>query len=795
MRIRELAGIIFLAAMAAPAQQSGPAATPSVVIRTETKQVLVDAVVTDKKGNYVPDLPQKDFKVSEDGKEQPIRSFSYEAESALPNNAQKHYLVLFFDNSTMSFGDQSVARRAAGKFVEANAGPNRYMAVVNFTGGVRIAQNFTADAERLKQVVSGAKLSNVNPNAGTMTIGGDASTPSGSALDSGAPPSLSSGVEAEFGQRDLLLGLRAVAKGLEAVPGRKILVLFTEGFPLTTEIRSEVLAVTDTCNKANVAIYPIDVRGLLAAPPAQGPVPGFSPGPPHGALNPAPHGGVFAALGLSSGYGLVRPAAFLQRGGSSGPTGGPPAGAGGTGGTGSSPGGSRPGGGSPSPGPTRGPSGSPTRGPTNTGTGTGTRGPATITNGIVPRYPTTPQIIVPPPPPTANTNQEFMYMLADGTGGFVIANTNDLLGGLDKIGKEQNQYYLIGYTPPDTPEGSCHVLRVKVEHGGYRVRARSGYCNVKQVDLLAGKPAERDLETRAAADATGTVTSAAMQTPFFYLSPNAARLDLALEIPTKSIQFTKVKGHQHADVNILGIAYNPNGAVGARFSDTVKLDFADKQDLEAFLRKPFLHYDNQFDVAAGTYDLKVLFSSGGEEFGKLEKNPLTIDPYDGKSLFLSGIALSTDVHKVSDADTDLDAELLDGRAPLVALGMQITPGGSNRFKKADTAVCYLEVYEPLLRAGEAPGQPAAAGDEAAKPAASATSLTVEFRLLDAKTGDTKSDSGAMDISKLAKPGNPVIPVAFRLKVEDLVAGSYIAEVLAEDATHRIVARKVPFEVE
>ena len=58
---------------------------------------------------------------------------------------------------------------------------------------------------------------------------------------------------------------------------------------------------------------------------------------------------------------------------------------------------------------------------------------------------------------------------------------------------------------------------------------------------------------------------------------------------------------------------------------------------------------------------------------------------------------------------DLDAELLDGRAPLVALGMQITPGGSNRFKKADTAVCYLEVYEPLLRAGEAPGRPGCGG--------------------------------------------------------------------------------------
>ena len=787
MRMRGLAGLIFLAALAAPAQQNQPVPNSGLVIRTETKQVLVDAVVTDKKGNYVPDLTEKDFKVTEDGKEQAIRSFAYEAEGASSNSAQKHYLVLFFDNSTMNLSDQAVARRAAGKFVEANAGPNRYMAVVNFTGGVRIAQNFTADAERLKQVVSGAKLANVDPNAGTMAVGGDASTASAPALDAGSP-SLSTAVEAEFGQRDLLLGLRGLAKGLAAVPGRKILVLFTEGFPVNVEVRSEITAVTDTCNKANVAIYPIDVRGLVGAPPAMPSVPLGGRGP-QGTWRPAaPRGGIFAAL-LGGGFGTAQPVAYFQRGG---PTGGTGTGStGGTGGTGSAPGGSKPGGGTSSPAPSRGPaspSPSPSRGPTNTGTGTVTHGPVPGINPNI--YTTPPHIIVPLPPPSASDNQQFMYMLADGTGGFVIANTNDLLGGLDKIGKEQNQYYLLGYTPPDNPEGSCHVLKVKVERG-YTVRARSGYCNVKQVDLLAGKPAERDLETRAAAGVAGTIQSAAMQVPFFYLSPNAARLELALEIPTNSIQFTKAKGHQHAEVNILGIAYSPGGAVGARFSDTVKLDFADKKELEAFRSKPFLHYDTQIDVAAGAYDLKVLFSSGGEEFGKLEKNPLTIDPYDGKALFLSGVALSTEFRKVSEVDADLDAELLDGRAPLVAQGMQITPGGSNHFKKSDTAVCYLEVYEPLLRSAEASAQ---APGGTPKPAPLATPVTVEIRLLDAKTGQERDDSGAMDVSRFIKPGNPVIPVAFRLKVEELATGSYIAEFRAADSTRRIVARKVPFEV-
>ncbi len=64
----------------APAQSS-PAPTDDAmrsgsVIRRESKLVLIDAVVTDKKGNYVRDLTQNDFKVYEDNKEQPVTSFS-----------------------------------------------------------------------------------------------------------------------------------------------------------------------------------------------------------------------------------------------------------------------------------------------------------------------------------------------------------------------------------------------------------------------------------------------------------------------------------------------------------------------------------------------------------------------------------------------------------------------------------------------------------------------------------------------------------------------------------------------
>ena len=154
--------------------------------------------------------------------------------------------MLFFDNSTMQMGEQAQARQSAARFIESNAGPDRLMAVVNFTGALVVAQNFTDDIDRLKQVVSGIKVSAVAPGAERASLG--------------RGPRLGGG--SDFGARSMLLALRSMAKNLTDVPGRKSLILFTSGFPLNNEARSEANAAIDSCNKANVAIYPLDVRGL-----------------------------------------------------------------------------------------------------------------------------------------------------------------------------------------------------------------------------------------------------------------------------------------------------------------------------------------------------------------------------------------------------------------------------------------------------------------------------------------------------------------------------------------------------
>ncbi len=222
-------------------------------MRAQSRVVRVDVIVTDKKGKYVHDLTAKDFHVFDNDKEQTIVNFSFGSENSSASS-DRHYMILFFDDATMGISDQPRARQAALKFIDANAGPDRVMAVVDFTGALRIVQNFTADADRLKKAAATFKSSALASDDSISGSGGDAGP---------ASPALFQ-TQDDFGVHTFLLAIRSLARNLAAVPGRKSLVLFTEGFPLTPEAEAEMTAAISACNQANVAIYPLDVRGLIA---------------------------------------------------------------------------------------------------------------------------------------------------------------------------------------------------------------------------------------------------------------------------------------------------------------------------------------------------------------------------------------------------------------------------------------------------------------------------------------------------------------------------------------------------
>lgn len=394
--------------------------------------------------------------------------------------------------------------------------------------------------------------------------------------------------------------------------------------------------------------------------------------------------------------------------------------------------------------------------------------------GTTPYGTVSPQSIVPQIPDGGAANQSVLYELATGTGGFPIYNTNDLLGGLAKIAHEQDEYYLLAYAPPEEPDGECHTLKVKVDRSGTNVRSRTGYCNARPQDFLIGKPIEKDLEQHASASEPGSV-GGTLEAPFIYTSPNQARVNVAMQFPASSVEFAKDKGKYHADINVLGIAYRPDGSVGARFSDQVTLDL-EKDGLKSFDAKP-MTYQNQFEIAPGTYKLAVVLNAGGKNFGKYEM-PLAIEPFDGKMFTLSAITLSNDIEPAQALGGAIEADLLSDRAPLIVRDMQMVPSGSNHFKRTETVGLYAQVYDPNL-AG--PNPPA---------------VKLSFRIVDLKTGQPVIGGHDIDTSEFVNKGSPVLPVGLRLPVDQIPPGSYRLDLQASDSIGaRTVIRAVQFDAE
>ncbi len=631
-------------------------AQPPVVIQSETRVVLVDAVVTGKKGEYVRDLTAKDFRVWEDNKEQTIQSFSLESTAAASAAPRTSYLVLVFDYADMDAGDQIRARQAAASFIDANTGPERQMALAVFSGGFRIVQGFTGNAGRLKEALEKSAAASFNG----ATTGTSAST--------------------ELSGREKFRSLEKLALDLGPVPGRKTMVLLTGNLTVSNEQKTALQAAIEACNKSNVAVYPIDVRDASLSPRYSAENGGGGRGRGFGAMLGEEGDGLRTGRGPGRGAANADPSAALDPGGAS---------------------------------------------------------------------------------------QQVLFAMATGTGGFVIRNAGELPDGLQKIGQEQEGYYVLGYTPAESKEGSCHTLRVKVDRAGTTVRARSSYCTGKAQDLLTAASSETRLESRATSAQAGNLT-ASMQLPFFYVGPNTARVDVAMEIPPEAVKFEHKKDAYHAEINVLGIATTAQGAgessTGARFNDTVTLDL-DDAEMQQWKLRP-LHYEKEFKIASGQYQFTVVFSSGGESFGKLEQ-PLVVEPHQPGQLALSGVAFGREIHKMSDAG----AALFEERTPLVVGGMQLTPAGSNVFAKTEQAFCYFEVYL----------------DEAA------SGGVIEVRILDGKTGEPRWDGGSMKLDRLAA-GKTTVPVGLNAPIASLAPGPYRLQVTATDGAGKSVQRTTDFEV-
>jgi VWFA-related protein len=304
-------------------QQPAPQPSPDDdsgddVVRITSNLVQFDAVVTDKQGRVVTDLRPEDFEVSIGGRKQEVTNSSFVLNEAPATAAEptttaaprdksaplppsvslraaqvRRTIALVVDDLGTSFEDIYSVRGALKKFVDEQMQPGDLVAIMRTSAGVSALQQFTTDKRMLYRAIERVRWNpqgragvdafaplDLTTSAYTEADPADGKTP-GRPGNSGAD-------DRDLGEKDgpaadleefrrgvftvgTLGALNFVIRGMSELPGRKSILVFSDGFKIypkpgtfenTTHVQEALRRLTEQANRASVVIYTMDARGL-----------------------------------------------------------------------------------------------------------------------------------------------------------------------------------------------------------------------------------------------------------------------------------------------------------------------------------------------------------------------------------------------------------------------------------------------------------------------------------------------------------------------------------------------------
>lgn len=272
-------------------QPQAPVSTGGGVVKVSTEIVLVNVVARDKHGNLIKDLKREDFTVYEDGKKQDLASFDFEkvdemvmagaAGNTVTGTAEKdkggllntkvqkslnardrRLMLMFFDFSAMEPDDIDRAVNAGKKYVQGKMQPADMVALMSLSTNLSLDLDFTDDKDKIL-----AKLSSYNNSEGQGFENGLEGSSEGAAETNGSYTADDTDYNTFSADRKLL-ALESVMQAMGKIPQKKSLIYFSNGITQSgVDNQTALREATAAAVRANVSIYPVDVRGLSSFPP------------------------------------------------------------------------------------------------------------------------------------------------------------------------------------------------------------------------------------------------------------------------------------------------------------------------------------------------------------------------------------------------------------------------------------------------------------------------------------------------------------------------------------------------
>jgi VWFA-related protein len=273
--------ILALAVLALPtfAQEQVLAQPPQFGEQIDVNAVLLDVIVTDRKGNHILGLDANDFIVKENGVAQTIDSVDYFTNRRLLNQREEQapfkvervredrYFVFFFDKPSDPaplFDQLTNARDSVKKFIDQEMKETDLVAIVGHDVRLKVYSDFTNDKQQLVRAL----------NESTRFGRGILDAPSGegpSILRSADRDDVVNGTGTVYQALDVL------ADSLRSIRARKNLVLFSPGIADHDEglFAGELLLnrsryldpALESLNAANVSVYGVQLQRNVDSTP------------------------------------------------------------------------------------------------------------------------------------------------------------------------------------------------------------------------------------------------------------------------------------------------------------------------------------------------------------------------------------------------------------------------------------------------------------------------------------------------------------------------------------------------
>jgi len=595
-------------------QRSQPPAEPDEdIVRITTELVQVDAVVTDKNDQVIPDLKLEDFKIYENGKRQDLQFMEYVSADAGPRtegtitvaghavepeaarNLSAHDLRRVFafvvDDLTIPFEDIVTVRNMLTDFVDNKMREGDLVAIVRTVGGSGLMQQFTSDKRILHRAISqirpqlhaysafnnlpsADKINTDRAQAVSETPLATNFTPEAFGADNANLDDTEEGTTRGLRALATLVTAGEIVNSMKLLPGRKNMVLLSGGIPLFETGPQQVTVggapvtieegrsyfgninyllrqLTDQASRAGVVINTMDIRGLKSQ---RGVSLYTDPGnEATSALFGGANGGGAGVFGRRASPGMFDNLAL----------------------------------------------------------------------------------------DTMSAHQG-LQALADATGGVSVINTDNFGAGLERV-MARSSYYLLAYRPSEPFDGKFHKLEIKVNRPGAKVYNRAGYFATADAPPKEATR-EQTIIKAAMSPLAKREVNLAGTLQYRFMPDNRADIDINLVIDANNLDFKQdATGKYHATFDVVGFVVNSRGQSQDGFSQTIITSFSPEEYKQALANG--ISFTGHAALPPGNYQFRAVVREGetgrlGTASQYLEVPDLSKKRLTMSSLFLYGVDLA-----------------------------------------------------------------------------------------------------------------------------------------------------------